>query len=204
MSVDFVAARGKWRARISVNSRRIDLGGSFATREEAETVYAAALANYAPERVRKARACADPRERFFSKTRRDEATGCLLWTCATDKDGYGKFQLNGGGKQTHVRVHRYAYFLAHGAWPSESVLHSCDTPGCVEATHLSDGSQSENLIQCAVRGRRAAIKLTVDRVREIRRRHAGGASVTVMAAEMGISRETLFAVVHRRTWRHVA
>lgn len=195
MGVDFV--RGRWRARVSVNGKRNHIGHFISE------AYATALEKAKMERVRRARATSDPRERFFAKTVRAD-NGCLLWTGGVDKDGYGKFQLNGGGGQQHVRAHRYAYFLAHGKWPSLQALHSCDTPGCVEATHLSDGSQAENLQQCAARGRRADHVLTTDLVRVLRSRVANGESVTVVAASLGVCRGASYAAVHRRTWRHVS
>jgi hypothetical protein len=200
MSVDI--HRGKWRARISVNRRRIELG-RFETEAEARAAYADALAMHRAERVRGHRQAADPAKRFASKVAPQE-NGCWLWLGAKDKDGYGKFQLNGHKTQRHVRAHRFALSLVLGRWPSGLVLHSCDTPACVNPHHLREGTQSENLVDCAVRGRRRSLRLTVDDVRMVRARHAAGESVTAIAQGMGVSRATLFSVVHRRTWRHVA
>ncbi len=151
MSVDWRPKRGLWRARISVNRRRFDLG-EFATEDKARSAYANALRSMAHLRIVKDRRMADPRVRFMAKTA-PQANGCVLWLGATDKDGYGKFQLNGGGRQTHVRAHRYAYFLANGRWPSELALHSCDTPSCVSAAHLEDGDQGKNVRDCVARKR---------------------------------------------------
>lgn len=152
MSVDYRTHRQKWRARISVNRKRIDLG-EFNTRDLAQAAYDAALAEYGPQRVLKDRRKSDPAKRFWAKTVRNER-GCLIWQGATDKDGYGKYQLNGGGRQKHVRAHRYAFFLANGRWPNDLALHSCDTPSCVNPDHLGDGDQSKNMRDCVARGRR--------------------------------------------------
>lgn len=199
MSVDFV--RGAWRARISVNRKRIELG-RFPTETEARAAYQTALDSHAAARTRRTKPGLPAKERFLAKCL-PTTNGCIMWTGAKDKDGYGKFQLNAGGSQRHVRAHRFAFFLAHGQWPSRLALHACDTPACVNANHIANGTQSENLEQCASRGRRKSIQLTPDMVRVVRARHQAGESVTVIAAEIGISRNTLFAVVHRRTWRHV-
>ncbi len=147
-----VTIRGnRWQARISVNGRRVHLG-AFPTRPEAEAAYQAALVEASEVRVRRSREPSDPATRFFSKTRRD-ANGCLAWLGAKDKDGYGKFQLNGSGRQTHVRAHRFAFFLDRGHWPSELALHICDNTSCVEASHLEDGDQGKNVRDCVARGR---------------------------------------------------
>ena len=151
MSVDFRNYRQKWRARISVNRSRIDLG-EFETQAEAMAAYVEALEKYGPIRTVKDRAKSDPAVRFASKTFAAD-NGCILWQGATDKDGYGKFQLNGNGSQRHVRAHRFAYFLRHGAWPEELILHTCDTPGCVNPDHLENGDQGKNVRDCVARGR---------------------------------------------------
>lgn len=149
MSVDFY--RGKWRARVSVNRKRVELG-RFDSEAEARRVYDVANAEANRVRTRRYRAPSDPRARFASKTA-PQPSGCIEWTGAKDKDGYGKFQLNGGGKQTHVRAHRYAFFLAHGRWPSELALHRCDNAACVNPEHLEDGDQGKNVRDCVARGR---------------------------------------------------
>lgn len=151
MSVDFRSHRQKWRARISVNRNRIDLG-EFETQAEAMVAYADALKEHGPTRTVKVRAKSDPATRFASKTSIAE-NGCVLWLGATDKDGYGKFQLNGNGVQKHVRAHRFSYFLKHGEWPEELVLHACDTPSCVDPDHLESGDQGKNVRDCVARGR---------------------------------------------------
>jgi hypothetical protein len=191
----------RWQVDLSVN-RKIIYVGTFATEAEARAAYAHAVATHGADRVTKPRRMRDPRERFLSKV--DQSGECHLWRGALGQDGYGKFQLNGGGKQQHVRAHRYAFFLAHGRWPSEFVLHSCDTPACVNPEHLSEGSQTENLIQCVVRGRRSALRLNVDLVRCARERHAAGETTSAIARDLGVKRETLDGAIQRRSWRHVA
>jgi hypothetical protein len=151
VGVDWKADLGKWRARISVNRQRTELG-YFNSRNEALAVYDAALLRLAPMRKVRDREKSDPATRFSGKVT-TAPNGCILWQGAKDKDGYGKFQLNGGGKQTHVRAHRYAYFLKHTKWPAQLILHSCDTPSCVNPDHLEDGDQGKNVRDCVARGR---------------------------------------------------
>ena len=92
------------------------------------------------------------RSRFLEKTKKNEKTGCLEWTGALDSDGYGVFWWNG---RTH-RSHRVSYQWFHGSLEEGDVLlHTCDNPICVEPTHLSIGSQSENLTDMKEKGRAA-------------------------------------------------
>lgn len=141
----------RWEARISVNNVRIALG-QFATPEEARLACARAVLVLAPQRIRKLRQASDPAARFWGKTS-VQSNGCILWLAAKDKDGYGKFQINGYRTQRHVRAHRYAYFLRHGIWPHDLALHRCDNASCVNPDHLEDGDQGKNVRDCVARGR---------------------------------------------------
>ena len=51
--------------------------------------------------------------------------------------------------------------------------------------------------------RTGVAKVTADQVREIRRRHATGASPKELAGVFGISRTSIQKIVSRRAWRHV-
>ena len=86
--------------------------------------------------------------RFFAKTRRDEATGCLLWTAGRLKAGYGQFLASSG----MTLAHRVAWTMAHGP-----MLHHCDNPPCVEAGpgHLFLGTKAVNNAYMRAKGRDA-------------------------------------------------
>lgn len=157
--------------------------------------------------------CKDPRDRFFAKVRKTDT--CWLWMGGKDKDGYGKFQLtvSGSRKQIHVRAHQYAYFLKHGRYATPQVLHSCDTPACVNWDHLHEGTQSKNIRDCVLRGRHPRIgpvgelnanhRATAEQVMSWRAAWASGARVCDMARAAGFTYSLVDAAVHRRTWRHL-
>lgn len=78
-------------------------------------------------------------DRFWSKAVRDNATGCLIWTGATDDDGYG-----------------LVYMRVTLPWPKgQEARHSCDTPPCIEPTHVRPGTRQENVHDALDRGRHA-------------------------------------------------
>ncbi|HQR98114.1 MULTISPECIES: HNH endonuclease signature motif containing protein [unclassified Polaromonas] len=82
-------------------------------------------------------------ERFSAKYCVDEASGCWLWTGAISRRGYGVFQLGVG---TQGKAHRVSWELANGPIPDGlGVLHRCDTPGCVNPSHLFLGTNSDNM-----------------------------------------------------------
>lgn len=77
-------------------------------------------------------------ERFWARV--DKTGPCWLWTGAKVRSGYGTMLFN--GKPT--RTHRISFYLHHG-WMPAYVLHTCDTPSCVNPAHLKAGNHSENM-----------------------------------------------------------
>lgn len=87
--------------------------------------------------------------RFLSYTiRRGD---CLLWTASRYKnDGYPRFAVGG----RWVRAARWLYQQIHGPLPFDIVVrHTCDDIGCVDWTHLTDGTVADNVNDMLSRGR---------------------------------------------------
>lgn len=86
-------------------------------------------------------------------------------------------------------------------------MHSCDNPACVKPTHLTTGSQSENLQDMARKMRNNTSVLSVDQVKEIRARYERTGHRTSnrrqLAEEYGVSSSTIKAIVRREIWSHV-
>ena len=83
------------------------------------------------------------------KTRRDPATGCILYT-KPRPDGY--MQVTWNGRKT--LVHRLAYEQANGPIAKGLVIcHRCDSPSCVNPEHLFAGTQKDNLRDMFAKGR---------------------------------------------------
>jgi HNH endonuclease len=97
--------------------------------------------------------------RFAAKVRRSES-GCLLWGGAIRGDGYGAFWDG----TRYLGVHRYAWEMANGrAVPlGLYVLHHCDTPLCVEPSHLWIGTAADNSADMVRKGRSSRC---IDRLR---------------------------------------
>jgi hypothetical protein len=116
-------------------------------------------------------------ESFFSKTKLDGATGCIIWNGARDYCGYGIFR--------HKHTNRVAWEIANGEIPlGKDVLHKCDNPPCVNPEHLCVGSHSDNMADMVLKGRgkgpsrpgedNPSAKFTKKDVIEIRRLFATG------------------------------
>ncbi len=91
------------------------------------------------------------RGRFDSKWTPEPLSGCWLWTGSErNDDGYGELWVNGRMR----RAHRIAFELYKSPIPNGMmVLHSCDTPLCVNPAHLFLGTNSDNIKDSYAKGR---------------------------------------------------
>ncbi len=147
---------------------------------------------------------------------------CWLWTDRCSPRGYGEFVVAG----RTMRAHRYSYERAYGAIPPHLIVcHHCDVPGCVRPSHLFLGTHADNAAdrsrkgrtaqgdrnglrlhpECAARGEKHHLaKLSAQNVRDIRASYAaGGMSQKRLARQYGVSKHTVYTIVHGETWRHV-
>lgn len=89
-----------------------------------------------------------PRARFESSF--TVTPGCWLWNRQLYPSGYGSFFAHGRNR----RAHRFSYELYKGEIPEGLlVLHSCDTPRCVNPDHLRVGTDQDNTQDKISRGR---------------------------------------------------
>ena len=145
-------------------------------------------------------------DRFWTKVNKTDS--CWLWTGGMDGSGYGRFF---NGKQ--VTTHRFSYELHKGEIPPGiCVLHHCDTPLCVNPSHLFLGTKKDNAVdrenkgrggQWIRRGERVGqSKLTEQQVLEIRK-IGRSISQEVIAALYGVKQTAVSNILTRFTWKHV-
>lgn len=83
--------------------------------------------------------------RIIRFTKKDEKSGCLVWSGCVDKDGYGKVRVNLNGKLVFL-AHRMAYIHFVGEIPDGMELdHKCRNRSCVNHEHLEPVTHIENV-----------------------------------------------------------
>lgn len=145
-----------------------------------------------------------------SMLNRSERVGeCLMWRGGLNAGGYGYVWHKGKNRGAH----RVSYELNVGNIPEGmEILHSCDTPGCIEPSHLSPGTHRENIQEMVARSRRdnasgsrhGMSKLTEQQVREIRSRYKPRCRVNsscALAREFGVSQATVWSALKGDTWK---
>lgn len=153
-------------------------------------------------------------QRFWANVDRSGGTdACWLWTGGTDTNGYG--QLSVGGR---LRLaHRMSWELTYGPIPpgrhygTTCVCHKCDTPACVNPAHLFLGSHTDNMRDCAAKGRQPGApgerhphhKLTEAQVLNIRRLRKEGRTGPSIAQAYNISTTLVYRIAKGKTWKHL-
>lgn len=148
--------------------------------------------------------------RFWSKVRKLGANECWLWLGAVNEHGYGVMRPEGMRSGPTIKAHRVSAQLAGLDTANRVVLHACDNPSCVNPSHLSVGDQADNVRDMYAKGRgnigsrNGMARATADAVSEARHRVAAGERQCDVAADLGVSRQTMSGWINRRGWRHVA
>jgi hypothetical protein len=100
----------------------------------------------------------DTVSRFWAKVQRNSDENCWLWTAGKFPTGYGMFHV---GRWPDGRVHtdyahRVSYRIHNNEWPPVGlvVMHDCDEPACCNPSHLTLGTDADNLRDAVAKGRR--------------------------------------------------
>lgn len=131
-----------------------------------------------------------------------EEDGCRVWLGCFGEDGYPIIKVDGKER----RVTRIIVGLDSG--DPRVAMHSCDTPACVEPTHLRAATAAENDADRATKGRAARFpgeahpgaKLTAEQARSIRARAEAGEPVVDLVGEFGVSRSQVYRIVSGDRW----
>ena len=141
-----------------------------------------------------------------TQVKKNLETGCHEWRGAINKAGYGIVLYK--GKST--LVHRLIWFFNYDYWPKKFLLHSCDTPRCINLDHLREGSQKDNMNDMVNRGRQAKgeshykTNLTEEQVIMIRKLWKTGRYLQKdLARRFGVGHVAISTICSRTNWKHI-
>lgn len=138
---------------------------------------------------------------------------CIEWDGNTNRNGYGLAYFLG----RRQLAHRLAYVIAHGIKVEDLkgvvIRHRCDNPRCVRPEHLLPGTQADNVRDMYERGRAVpgvsrgsasgTAKLKESDIPAIRARIAAGERRRDIAADYGVTKNTINRIQRRESWAHV-
>jgi hypothetical protein len=140
--------------------------------------------------------------RFQAKVKGGPPEACWEWTAYTDRDGYGRFSLNG----KKVRAHRVAVRLDGRDPTGQVVRHTCDNPACVNPNHLQCGTPEDNARDMVKRGRQprgernGQSKLSRDEVLTIRESSKPSG---LLAGLYDVAASTIRTIRTGASWSHL-
>lgn len=148
---------------------------------------------------------------FFSKMDLPDERGCLNWLGAHLPFGHGQICI----LRNCLVTSRVAWMIEHGPIPKGlCVCHKCDNGRCCNPQHLFLGTHSDNMKDCAAKGRNFCpgkdrfgernnkSKLTDAKVRDIlflSKCHSNAE----LARRFGVTRQNIRFIKNRVTWKHI-
>lgn len=147
---------------------------------------------------------------------------CWPWTGGRNALGYGRIHV-GGSRGRRLFAHRLAYEIAVGPLAANA-CHRCDNPPCCNPAHIFDGSQRDNILDAASKGRIASgddhglrkhpearergerhhnARLTEQQVVEIRIAADTRQDYNDIGRRYGVTRVTVNEIALGRKWKHV-
>ena len=129
-------------------------------------------------------------------------TKCLEWIACQDRKGYGRFALMGRSRLAH----RVVFLIQRGRWPFVDALHRCDNPVCVNADHLFEGTNVDNVADRDDKERQSRGEarpnsvLTRSDIKGIRTLRTQGWKQRELSARFGISQPMISYILSGKKW----
>lgn len=140
--------------------------------------------------------------------------GCWGWSGWHNPAGYAYFSH----KQKKYAAHRYSYEYYNGPIKQGMmVCHHCDNPECSNPTHLFLGTNSDNMKDCYMKGRRKNIpvecmprgeschlsKLKTEQIIEIKKMIQTGFTNTEIACLFPVTHKNISLIRNEKIWKHI-
>lgn len=146
-------------------------------------------------------------DRFWAKVNIGGPDECWEWTAGVTRNGYGQFNL----KPRLFYARRIAFLLGQQKQPTGLlVCHKCDNRLCCNPSHLFLGTHSDNMSDCASKGRlnttdrhgelHSRARLSEKDIHEIRK---SDESQACLSARYGVCQAHISRIQLRKSWKHI-
>lgn len=135
---------------------------------------------------------------------------CWQWAASCLPNGRPRLGVKYEGRSTSITVARIIAAardeIELDANPRWVARHSCDNVACVNPAHILSGTYKQNSDDMWERGRgargdrRPSARLSIETVRVIRARLAGGESQSSIGRDIGVSQSHISQVARRVIW----
>lgn len=158
------------------------------------------------------RQCRNNMDRLLSRIKKDESTGCWLWTGGQRSSGYGLmvWTPRNPDEPRSMTTHRASYLLHRGSIPDGLIVrHLCHQKLCCNPAHLELGTIADNVRDEIEAGRirrgttHPRTAMTEELVLKMRDLRAAGLTHRQLSQEFGTSMGSVAAITSGRTWAHV-
>lgn len=149
-------------------------------------------------------------KKFWQRVNIGPPDDCWPWQGTLQKNGYGDFDFQLHGTRYRCSSHRLSYMLSYNLQIPKGfcVMHSCDNKSCVNPSHLSVGTQLDNIKDMMKKGRHSfpkgedstSPKLTLRDVTTIRQRAKNGEKLCTIAKDFPVDRSQISRIVARKRW----
>ena len=150
---------------------------------------------------------------FWSKVEKEPvfAPGaCWLWRGYLSADGGGKFCTT----RRTWRASRYAWVQVRGSEPTQPLFGLCGQPACMNPDHRIELDRTKTTATILALGRpveRADTRgemsgraiLAEEQVKLVKLQHRVRGSIPLLARLWNVTEQSLYNVVHGKTWRHI-
>lgn len=136
--------------------------------------------------------------KYFKSNTHINKGGCWIYEKGREKNGYCRVMIN----YKRYGAHRLSYMFYMGKIPKgKFICHKCDVPACINPNHLFPGSQKENILDCAKKGR-LKTKLKPSDIKVIRS-ICQDFSFRKIGRMFGVHHNTVIDIVKRKWWAHI-